>query len=61
MAGPPEYTSDGDDDLLEPFAISNEVQVELIKFTDQPDIPNVKLLTDTRKAVKTELVKVKEC
>ena len=46
MAEPPEYTGDGDDDLLEPFAITNEVLIELIKSTKQPEILNVRMVME---------------
>ena len=36
MAGPPEYSGDADDLLLEPIKISNEVLIELLKNTEQP-------------------------
>ena len=45
MAEPPEYIGDrNDDDLLEPFTITNDVLVELIKSTDQPEVLNVRIV-----------------
>ena len=46
MGEPPEYTGDGDDELLEPFAITNDVLIELIKTTEQPDVLNVRMLME---------------
>ena len=47
MAEPPEYTGDGGDDLLEPFAVTNEVLIELIKSTKQPEILNVRMVMES--------------
>ena len=42
VAEPPEYIGDGtDEDLLESIAITNDVLIELIKSTKQPDELNV--------------------
>ena len=48
MAEPPEqYIGDGsDDDLLEPIAITNDVLIELIKNTEQPDMLNVRMVLE---------------
>ena len=48
MAEPPEqYIGDGsDDDLLEPIAIKNDVLIELIKNTEQPDMLNVRMVLE---------------
>ncbi len=46
LGEPPEYTGDGDDELLEPFAITNDVLIELIKTTEQPDVLNVRMLME---------------
>jgi hypothetical protein len=47
MAEPPDYVGDnGDDDLLEPFAITNDVLIEPIKNTEQPEILNVRMIRD---------------
>lgn len=44
MGEPPDYVGDGeDDDKLEPFAITNEVLIELIKTTVQPEDLNVRI------------------
>ena len=44
MGEPPDYKGDGsDDEVLEPFAISEDVLIELIKTTEQPKILNVRL------------------
>ncbi|KAL3784370.1 LOW QUALITY PROTEIN: hypothetical protein ACHAW5_005393 [Stephanodiscus triporus] len=44
MGEPPDYKGDGsDDEVLEPFAISEDVLIELIKTTEQPEILNVRL------------------
>ncbi|KAL3765246.1 LOW QUALITY PROTEIN: hypothetical protein ACHAW5_010865 [Stephanodiscus triporus] len=43
MGEPPDYKGDGsDDEVLEPFAISEDVLIELIKTTEQPEILNVR-------------------
>eukprot|EP00956_Cyclotella_meneghiniana_P040309 scaffold192235_cov43-Cyclotella_meneghiniana.AAC.2 len=45
MGEPPEYVGDGfDEDLLEPFAITEKVMIELLKHTEQPEILNVRVL-----------------
>ncbi len=47
MGEPPDYKGDGsDDEVLEPFAfaISEDVLIELIKTTEQPEILNVRLV-----------------
>ena len=45
MGEPPEYVGDGtDEDLLEPFAITKDVLIELLKKTEQPEILNVRVL-----------------
>ena len=49
MGEPPDYKGDGsDDEVLEPFAISEDVLIELIKTTEQPEILNVRLRYHTR-------------
>ena len=41
----PEYIGDGtDEDILEPFAITEKVMIELLKNTEQPEILNVRVL-----------------
>ena len=47
MAEPPDYVGDDDDDVLEPIAITNDVLIELIKNTEQPEILNVRMIRDT--------------
>ena len=43
LAMPPHF--DGiDDSVLEPFLISNDVLIDLIKATDHPESNNVKLV-----------------
>ena len=38
MGEPPDYKSDGSaDEILEPFAINEDVLIELIKTTEQPE------------------------
>ena len=45
MGEPPEYVGDGfDEDLLEPFAITEKVMIELLKNTEQPEVLNVRVL-----------------
>jgi hypothetical protein len=46
MAEPPDYVGDNDDHLLEPIAITNDVLIELIKNTEQPEILNVRMIRD---------------
>lgn len=47
MAEPPGYVGDGtDDELLEPFAITNDVLIELIKKTKQPEVLNVRMVEE---------------
>ena len=47
MAEPPGYVGDGtDDELLEPFAITNEVLIELIRKTKQPGYLNVRMVEE---------------
>ena len=47
MTEPPEYICDGsDDNLLEPIAITNDVLIELIKNTEQPDMLNVRMVLE---------------
>lgn len=51
LAEPPEYKGDGfDEDILEPIAISEEVLIELIKTTEQPEILNVKVVLEEEEA-----------
>ena len=46
-AEPPDYIGDGtDDDKLEPFAITNDVLIELIKSTEQPEALNVNMVME---------------
>ncbi len=47
MAEPPDYVGDDDDDVLKPIAITNDVLIELIKNTEQPEILNVRMIRDT--------------
>ena len=47
MAEPPDYIDDGtDDDKLEPIAITDDVLIELIKNTEQPEVLNVKMVEE---------------
>ena len=47
MAEPPDYVGDGDnDDKLEPLAITDEVLIELIKNTTQPEELNVRMVKE---------------
>ena len=47
MAEPPDYVGDGgDDDKLEPLAITEEVLIELIKNTEQPEVLNVRMVKE---------------
>ena len=47
MGEPPDYIGDGsDDEVLEPFAINEDVLIELIKNTEQPEILNVRLVLE---------------
>ena len=47
VAEPPDYIGDGtDDDKLEPFPITNDVLIELIKCTKQPEALNVKMVRE---------------
>ena len=51
MGEPPDYKGDGsDDEVLEPFAISEDVLIELIKTTEQPEILNVRLVLNEEEA-----------
>jgi len=51
MGEPPEYIGDGsDDEVLEPFAINEDVLIELIKTTEQPEILNVRLVLNEKEA-----------
>ena len=51
MGEPPDYKGDGsDDEVLEPFAISEDVLIELIKTTEQPEILNVRLALNEEEA-----------
>ncbi|KAL3792263.1 hypothetical protein ACHAW5_001089 [Stephanodiscus triporus] len=52
MSEPPDYKGDGsDDEVLEPFAISEgDVLIELIKTTEQPEILNVRLALNEEEA-----------
>ena len=39
MGEPPDYKSDGSaDEILDPFAINEDVLIELIKNTEQPEL-----------------------
>ena len=45
MGEPPDYKSDGSaDEILDPFAINEDVLIELIKTTEQPEILYVRLV-----------------
>ncbi len=47
MAEPPDYVGDGnDDDMLEPLAITEDVLIELIKKTKQPEVLNVRMVNE---------------
>ena len=47
MAEPPDYVGNGDDDdKLEPLAITEEVLIELIKNTKQPEVLNVRMVKE---------------
>lgn len=47
MAEPPDYVGDGnDDDMLEPLAITDDVLIELIKKTKQPEVLNVRMVNE---------------
>ena len=46
LAELPDYTENGDDDLLEPIQISDEVLIELIKNTEQPGWLNVRMVNE---------------
>lgn len=51
MGEPPDYIGDGsDDEVLEPFAINEDVLIELIKTTEQPEILNVRLVLNEEEA-----------
>ncbi len=51
MGEPPDYKGDGsDDEVLEPFAVSEGVLIELIKTTEQPEILNVRLALNEEEA-----------
>jgi hypothetical protein len=50
---PPDYKGEGsDDEVLEPFAINEDVLIELIKIktTEQPEILNVRLVLNEKEA-----------
>jgi hypothetical protein len=48
MAEPPDYVGAGgdDDDKLESLAITEEVLIELIKNTKQPEVLNVRMVKE---------------
>jgi hypothetical protein len=47
MAEPPDYVGGGGgDDKLEPLAIIEEVLIELIKNTKQPEVLNVRMVKE---------------
>ena len=55
LAEPPEYKGDGfDDDILEPIAISEDVLIELIKTTEQPEMLNVKVVLEEEEEEEAE-------
>ena len=55
MAEPPDYVGSGDDDdKLEPLAITEEVLIELIKNTKQPEVLNVRMVKEGDKEVEGE-------
>eukprot|EP00804_Cyclotella_cryptica_P029438 CCRYP_013335-RA/>CCRYP_013335-RA protein AED:0.44 eAED:0.44 QI:0/-1/0/1/-1/1/1/0/80 len=55
MAEPPDYEGDGDDDdKLEPLAITEEVLIELIKNTTQPEDLNVRMVKEGDNEVEVE-------
>eukprot|EP00804_Cyclotella_cryptica_P006303 CCRYP_010146-RA/>CCRYP_010146-RA protein AED:0.42 eAED:0.37 QI:0/0/0/1/1/1/3/0/389 len=55
MAEPPYYVGDGDDDdKLEPLAITDEVLIELIKNTMQPEDLNVRMVKEGDNEVEGE-------
>ena len=54
MGEPPGYVGDGtdaDEALLEPFAITNDVLIELIKKTKQPGYLNVRMVEEVDEEV----------
>eukprot|EP00804_Cyclotella_cryptica_P026177 CCRYP_009763-RA/>CCRYP_009763-RA protein AED:0.27 eAED:0.25 QI:0/0/0/1/1/1/3/0/375 len=53
MAEPPDYVGD-DDDKLEPLAITEEVLIELIKNTTQPEDLNVQMVKEGDNKVEVE-------
>jgi hypothetical protein len=51
MGEPPDYKSDGSaDEILDPFAINEDVLIELIKTTEQPEILYVRLVLNEEEA-----------
>ena len=55
MAEPPDYVGSGDDDdKLEPLAITEEVLIELIKNTKQPEVLNVRMVKEGDEEVEGE-------
>ena len=55
MAEPPDYVGNGDDDdKLEPLAITEEVLIELIKNTKQPEVLNVRMVKEGDEEVEGE-------
>ena len=55
MAEPPDYVGDGDDDdKLEPLAIIEDVLIELIKTTKQPEVLNVRMVKEGDEEVEGE-------
>eukprot|EP00804_Cyclotella_cryptica_P007037 CCRYP_007147-RA/>CCRYP_007147-RA protein AED:0.47 eAED:0.47 QI:0/-1/0/1/-1/1/1/0/65 len=55
MAEPPDYVGDeDDDDKLEPLAITDEVLIELIKNTTQPEDLNVRMVKEGDNEVEGE-------
>ena len=47
MAEPEEYVGDcDDDDKLEPLVITEDVLIELIKTTKQPEVLNVRMVKE---------------
>ena len=52
MGEPPGYVGDGtDDEMLEPFAITNDVLIELIRKTKQPEHLNVRIVLEGEEEV----------